>query len=587
MTVSNEWVGYITRSYQQIKASLIQGLVSKAPEITDHSESNILIILISMFSGVGEMLGYYIDNAAREAFILTARRYASMVQLTRLIDYRVKASSPATVTMVISFDEPVPLQSSGSPYTLPINIEVEDANGIRFISTHTEPLEIPAGSVQMVLPFIQQLSFQNQNLGTTVGSNIDQQFILPEGYVDGSLRAVIGGVDYDLVETFAYSFPQSKHFIVRVDETGTAYMVLGDGSNGKVPPAASAIIASYKTTSGIAGNLAAQTITTLVTDLSSYLPNTVTIEVSNLNESTGGASYESLENIRIKAPLSIRTLSRAVTPQDYIDVCKQHPGVSKADIDFSCGKSFDLFIVPVNGGIATSLLLSSVHEWVDEKKMVGTFPVIRSAGTTNIVLDATVTLKFRADVSVAQPAILAAIKDFFSLEKQDINKSIYKSALQALIQTISTTEFLNITKITTRPYPRLVENPYIISSITQRELTWVPVVQPTCTDESDWKITYKFDSVLYPAGKFFISRNGIHEGEVDPGEEFISPSGDINITPLAASLTTFVDGQAWEFTTYPYNQDINLNDFTIPAVRLDSTGNMPDVNITIVQQAIQ
>ncbi len=587
MIVSNDWVGYMTRSYQQIKASLIQGLVSKVPEITDHSESNILIILISMVSGVGEMLGYYIDNAAREAFILSARRYASMVQLTRLIDYRVKAANPATTEIVISFDDVIPLQGSGLPYRLPIGIEVEDANGIRFISQNTSAVDIVAGSQSIILPFIQQVSLTNQNLGTTSGSTPTQKFLLPDGYVDRSLRATIGGVDYDLVETFAYSFPQSLHFIVEVDETGTAYMVTGDGSNGKIPPAGGTITTSFKTTSGIAGNLAAQTITELVTDLSSYLPVSIEVTVSNNNPSTGGAGYETIENIRKKAPLSIRTLSRAVTPQDYIDITKLHPGVSKADTNFECGKTLDMFVVPINGGIAVKALLDDIGNYLDEFKMVGTFPIMRAAGTTNIVLEADVTLKFRADAAVATPAILAAIKDFFSLDKQDINKAVYRSTLQALIQSLSTTAYLNITKITTRPYARLVVNPYIADLITQSELTWEPVVQSTCSTESDWKITYRYDPTIYPLGKFLIARNGIYEGEVDPNVDFTSPSGDIIMSFSTASVTDYVNGQEWEFTTYPYNLDIDLNDYTIPAVRLDAAGNMPDVSINIIQQLTQ
>lgn len=587
MTVSNDWVSYITRSYQQIKASLIQGLVSKVPEITDHSESNILIILISMFSGIAEMLGYYIDNAAREAFIASARRYASMIQLVKLVDYRVKAANPATTDMVIAFSIPIPLQGTGVPYQLPINIEVEDANGIRFISQNTSPVDIPAGSRSVILPFIQQATLQNQNLGTTVGSTANQQFVLPEGYVDRSIRLVIGGVDYELVETFAYSFPQSTHYIVEVDETGTAYIVLGDGSNGKIPPAGSAVIGSYKTTNGIAGNLAAQTITELVTDLGPYLPLTTVVTVYNNNNSTGGAGYETIEDIRKKAPLSVRTLMRAVTPKDYVDITKMHPGVSKASTNWTCGKSLDIFVVPINGGIAQQGLLDDVLTWLDEYKMVGTWPKPRAAGVTNVVLSMDVTLKFRADTAVATPAILAAIKDFFSLEKQDINKATYKSALQALIQALSTTEFLNITKLTTRPYARLVINQLIEDLVTQPELTWEPVVQSTCSTQSTWKVTYQYDPISYPNGRFSIFRNGLYEGEVDPSDEFISPSGDINMTFFVASVTDYVSGQAWEFKTYPYNQDIMLNDYTIPAVRLDAAGNMPDVSINIIQQLTQ
>ena len=86
MALKNQWVGYISRSYLQIKNSVLQRLSEIVPEVTDHSESNILVIIIGIFSGIAEMLNYYIDNMARESFITTARRYSSVVKHTRLIE---------------------------------------------------------------------------------------------------------------------------------------------------------------------------------------------------------------------------------------------------------------------------------------------------------------------------------------------------------------------------------------------------------------------------------------------------------------------------------------------------------------------
>jgi hypothetical protein len=583
MPVSNPWVSYVTRSYQQIKASLIQGLTTKAPEVTDHSESNILIILISMFSGVAEMLGFYIDNTARESFILSARRYASMVKLTKLVDYRVKAANPATTDILITFSDPVPLTAGGLNYTLPTNIEVSDSNGVKFISQHYTPLSIPAGSTTMTISVIQQESVVNQTLGTSDGTTPNQSYPLPAGYVDRSMSLKIGGIPYTLVETFAYSFPQSTHYTVNVDESGVAFIILGDGSNGKIPAAASSLVASYQSTQGAVGNLPAETITTLITDLVPHLPVSTTAEVTNKLDATGGSAFENIEDIRKRAPLSVRTLLRAVTLKDYADVCILHPGVSKAKVDFECGKNIDVFIVPINGGIAQVGLLNDVGLWLDEYKMVGTFPIMRPAGVTNMVISMDVTLKFRADPVVATADIKAAVKEFFALKNQDINKAIYKSALQALVQTIESTEFMNIIKLTTLPYARIKYNETIAPLITTYELDWRPVILPASVAINRWLIVYKYDLVNYPAGKFIISLNGVYEGEVSPGVLYTSPSGNMTITAYAASLSTYVNNQAWEFSTYPYNQDHQLDDLTLPAVRLDATGEMPDVILNVIQ----
>ena len=71
--ITNPWLGTYQRSYQQIKSKLIEGLSNIKDDngkqlITDVSEGNILIIVISLFGGIAEVLHFYIDNAGRESF---------------------------------------------------------------------------------------------------------------------------------------------------------------------------------------------------------------------------------------------------------------------------------------------------------------------------------------------------------------------------------------------------------------------------------------------------------------------------------------------------------------------------------------
>jgi hypothetical protein len=99
MALDNTWVGYLQRSYKSIKASILSRLEVLVPEVTDRSESNILVILIGAFAGLVEQLNYYIDNMARELYLPTARRYSSVVKIARLLDYRVMAKVGATVDL--------------------------------------------------------------------------------------------------------------------------------------------------------------------------------------------------------------------------------------------------------------------------------------------------------------------------------------------------------------------------------------------------------------------------------------------------------------------------------------------------------
>lgn len=93
--LTNPWIRSYQRSYQSIKAQLLEDLANIKDDngnqlITDLSDGNILVIILSMFAAIAETLHFYIDNAAQESFLSTARKYDSVVKLGRLVDYHLK-----------------------------------------------------------------------------------------------------------------------------------------------------------------------------------------------------------------------------------------------------------------------------------------------------------------------------------------------------------------------------------------------------------------------------------------------------------------------------------------------------------------
>ncbi len=192
MIIKNPWVGYLERSYASIKASVLTKLKTIAPEITDYSESNILVVIVSIFSGIAEMLNYYIDAMAREMFISTARKWDSVVKLTTLINYRIKASISASVdlefTSVDSNGDPVSL-ALGNSITIPINTVVTNSQGVSFLTTRAGV--IPQGQFRTLIPSRQQSIVAKFNK-TTSNGQANQQIALPTTYDDGTLYVEVG-----------------------------------------------------------------------------------------------------------------------------------------------------------------------------------------------------------------------------------------------------------------------------------------------------------------------------------------------------------------------------------------------------------
>ena len=100
MGITNKWLNPYQRSYQQIKAKLVESLMGIKDKdgnvmITDYSEGNILIIILSLFAAIAEVLHYYVDNVARETFLATARKYDSLVKQGNLVDYHTRSAIAA------------------------------------------------------------------------------------------------------------------------------------------------------------------------------------------------------------------------------------------------------------------------------------------------------------------------------------------------------------------------------------------------------------------------------------------------------------------------------------------------------------
>ena len=551
MPILNKWVGYVDRSYQQIKDSLISNLKVNAPEVTDHSESNILIIIISMFSGIAEMLNYYIDNMAREAFIATARRFSSLVKLSRLLDYRVKAASPASVDITFTFNTP-----TTGVGIIPIDTMVKTQNNTQFLSISN--ITVPLGTLSINGGFRQISKINSRILGTTNGS-LNQRFSLGLSYVHGSALIKVNNVAWYLVNSLGLSVATDKHFIVEIDTDGIAYVVFGDGINGAIPTSGYDVVADLQETLGELGNVDINTITTIGN--TPILPGISSMSITNLNKATGGSGYEDVERIRISAPLSIRTLDRAVTEQDYVDIAKLAPGVGKAKVYFNCGKTVKIYIVPIGGGIAATPLLDSTRDFFEKRRMLTTFLEILPAGQTSIYIELEVTAKFREDVTATTNDIKNILLEYGSYIRQSINKSIRISDIIALVDGLNKVDFVKQKAIYSIPYAFPMGH--------TNQLNWARKTNSGSTSKQKW-------SIQWTGSDFILYKGNMYAATLLPSSTY--SDGNMDITP---ALGTYNLGDTWEFYSYPYNADIELDDFSIPFTQLS------DLNILVIPQIFQ
>lgn len=538
--VKNDWIGYLDRSYQQIKNSLLTRLGISNPELSDHSESNPLIIFISMFSGIAEMLGFYIDNMAEESYIATAQRTTSVVKHSRALDYRIRTRAPETVDLLIDWSIAVPVQ-----FTIPAGatiVSIQDS--ISFISLTN--IIVPMGATATTLPVAQITEVNNPTFALTTGI-ANQRISLGNDYVHNSLQLTIDGDDYVEVETFANKLPTDKVYIIDVFEDNNAYIVLGDGINAFKPAGSLIIAATYRTTLGPNGKVGAGLFDEGSVDLGVVLPGALAIDsINSVHTSSGGVLYEDIESIRKFAPISLRTLDRMVTRQDHKDIMEMVPGVAKADVQFNCGKNIYLYIAPDGGGIPSTLLVAAAQARADETKMGGTFPVIRAAGETRLVLGADVVAKKRKSLIETQTQVINALVEFGNIENQEINGSIRLSDLQALIDNLPNVEYVDLTRMYTIPFARPINH--------GNPLVWNSLTTSASTARTEWRVEYDGSAMR-------VFKNRAFQVSIPMGDEYddTAQSG----VKFTISAGAYSPGNVWEFTTYPFLKNLTLTDFTL------------------------
>lgn len=461
MGITNKWLNPYQRSYQQIKAKLVESLMGlKDPQgqklITDYSEGNILIIILSLFAAIAEVLHYYVDNMARETFLSTARRYDSVVKHGALVDYHARAAIAATVDVILS--RSITGNSIGAKLTIPHGTLFTDSSGNSWLSARD--VIWYSNVTTCKVPIIQHERYTASALNNMVIPTGDRVILnlgtLPNGkyYEQGSMSLQIGGETWVLVDTFAKSKPTDKHFMVSVDEALNPYIMFGNGTFGKKPAAGAKITnVVFYLTNGTQGNVKSNTITSVPSVISSSITDAT---VSNAYDAGGGSNYENFTMLKEHIPLSVKTLGVAITKEDFESLAMLVDGVNKAKADYECGRKLTIYISPDGGAVASSELINRVYNLLSQRAPMTTWLKVKSAGKVQIILEMDVTGKKSYKTAEIQTQILTALYNAYSPEQAQIGGSVRVSDIYALIDNLSTVDYLHLTKFYIKPWPTTI-----------------------------------------------------------------------------------------------------------------------------------
>ena len=230
-----------------------------------------------------------------------------------------------------------------------------------------------------------------------------------------------------------------------------------------IAPSQTTLTVRYLTGGGVSSNVPANDLTTLVgtnvqflnSNLNSVTAQTVfnSLAITNPEAADGGGDGDTIEEIRQNASANFATQLRNVTQDDYLVRALSMPAkygvVSKAYIEptkavsLSAGQSnsvLDLYILSYNVNnqltIASTALKQNLTTYLSQYRMVNDSVNIKDGFIINIGVNFSIIVLPNFNSNDILTKCIAALKDFFTIDKWAINEPIVLRDLYILLDAI-------------------------------------------------------------------------------------------------------------------------------------------------------
>lgn len=575
-------IDYTSRDYTSLISDMLALIPSYLPEWTDRSPGDFGIVLLELFAYTGDILNYYSDRIANEAFIATAQQRQSVLNLASLLDYTPHGNVASST--ILQFDI---AQPSGQPVVVPAHTQVTTtlagtsavifetiqdlwiygdgiystintagtglasqqyimqdttkvwptypntgsissvnqivivggvqwtlAPGNSFVGqaatatmytvingntvlfgggTTASPGAIPGNGTAILIYYsttaltagspvtapptpatqysgqvtaTQGQSSLGEGIGISDGTPNQNYTLFNTPVVDGSVHVFIdeggGAMEWIYHPRLVDAFATEAAYTLSIDANGVVTVSFGDNIAGRIPMPGAYITANYRIGGGAIGNIAAGAINQVATSTSVFITN-----VTNTVPATGGADAESIDHIRIHAPMSITAINRAVTLDDYAALVLNIASIAKAATLSTAYNAVNIYIHPAGDFISdaptltnrVNALLPGITNagytgYMDDKKMVGVSiailpPQYNKNGalqTGYVPIDVTATIQVLPQYhqSTVQAQALAAVQNLLLFSVVDFGWRITLSSIYHALMEVEGVDYVNV-----------------------------------------------------------------------------------------------------------------------------------------------
>lgn len=473
---------YTSRDYASIQADLLARAERQIPEWTSRDASDFGMLMVDLWSYMGDILHYYVDRAAGESFLDTATQRESVLAIANLLDYLPAGRRPATASITI--DAAQTSATDTNPVFIPKYTRflatplVDSASKVVFLSNRPLAFTGTANgasanivsdgvvydtypkTTQVVLPLTEGERFTETYTSTGL---LNQRITLRQtGVVTDSISVTVAEGSNGADVTYAYISriltATSSDRVFSVDITADNYSTVyfGNNINGLAPAINATITISYQRSRGSAGNVVTGAISQIE---NTTVPNKPALNglviIPNTSPAVGGIDIETMQSLKANIPASFRSQDRAVSLQDYKDLVLRVPGIVRAMAQTNAG-NVEIYAAsqPSNYGSSNTLVLTAaevtaIEEYLAPREIVFVNSTVGASVTlTPVNFNGAIQVKENFIREKVYDAVVAAIYNLFSFDNVDFGSRVSLGSVYRAITDVEGVDYAQIDRLT-------------------------------------------------------------------------------------------------------------------------------------------
>ena len=465
MAINNKKLQVTELDFDNIKANL-KTFLKAQNEFKDYDfEGSGMNILLDTLAYNTHYLGFNANMLANEMFLDSASLRSSVVSHAKTLGYEVSsARAPyATVNVTLITDANTKTMSAGTAFTTSVDSVDYQFVTIADVTASNTGTSVPFDSVKIYEGTYVTSSY------TVDTSNIDQRFLVNNPRADTSTLTVKVQNSSSDTTTTTYTkatditqlTSDSTVYYIQETDSGLFEVYFGDGIVSKALSDGNIVELKYIVTNKSLANGASLFSTP------SSIDGVTGITVTTVASAVGGSGAETIDSIKLNAPLDYAAQGRCVTVDDYKTYTKKLFANTQAvsvwggedgSYDTSTGVSSN----PEYGKVFISIKSTTGEDLttVQKSNLVAAFAPFKVASITPVIVDPEITylilnVTFNYDSTSTTSTkdelaslISTTVSNYNSSDLQEFNSSFRHSKLLGLIDDTDTSILNNTTTVT-------------------------------------------------------------------------------------------------------------------------------------------